>query len=247
MVARRDYLEAIRDVLDHLEQTQLPAADRAADLIVESITNGGALFCANIGHGIEGDFLNRAGGLAALQRFSYSFNVNSKTAECLADRPRGEPFNQGLEAVRLAVRASNLRSGEVMMLGPVSGRNAAPVELALACGGMGVKTIGFTSMEYTSRVESRHPSGKRLFEVVDVVVDNGAPYGDAAVKMEGFDFNVLPVSGVAVDVAGWLIFERVMRKMAASGNTPAVFMSVNREGGQEHYEKMIEQFNRRGY
>ena len=246
-MADRNYLDAVRGVLEHLEGTQLPAVDRAADLIVESITNGGALFCAGIGHGIDGDFLCRAGGLAALQHFSYSFNVNSKTAECLADRPRPEPFNQALAAIRLAVNASKLRSGDVMMLGSVSGRNVAPVELALACGEIGVKTIGFTSMEYTSQVESRHPSGKRLFEVVDIVIDNGAPYGDAAVEMEGFEFDVLPVSGVAADVAGWLIFERVMQKMVASGNPPTVFMSVNREGGQEHYEKMLDQFNRRGY
>ena len=68
-MADRNYLDAVRGVLEHLEGTQLPAVDRAADLIVESITNGGALFCAGIGHGIDGDFLCRAGGLAALQHF----------------------------------------------------------------------------------------------------------------------------------------------------------------------------------
>ena len=65
--------------------------------------------------------------------------------------------------------------------------------------------------------------------------------------LEGYDFDVLPVSGVAMNVAGWMIFEQVMRKMAESGDAPTVFMSVNREGGQEYYEQAVAQYNRRGY
>jgi len=152
-----------------------------------------------------------------------------------------------LETVRFAVKSSELRSGDVMVLGSVSGRNRAPVELALACREIGVKVIGITSMDYTTRVESLHPSHKRLFEVVDVVIDNGAPYGDAAVDIPGFDFKLLPVSGIAAVVAGWMLWGRVMEKMAELNNPPSVYMSVNREGGQAHYEKVKAQLDKRGY
>ena len=108
------------------------------------------------------------------------------------------------------------------MVGSVSGRNRAPVELALACRSLGVKTIGFTAMKYSASTASLHPSGKKLYEAVDVVVDIGVPIGDAAVDIPGFDVKLMPVSGVAMDVAGWLIFGRAMEKMAAAGIPPTV-------------------------
>ena len=239
-MASLKYLDAVRGILDHYEQTQLAAIDQAAELIVQAITNNGAVFCAEIGHSNQNDFLNRAGGLAAVQSFSFGCHVHDQLAECLKKRPQPESLERDLETTRFAVRVSNLRAGDVLMLGSVSGKNRHPVELAMACREKGVKVIGFTSLEYTANVESLHPSGKKLCDVVDVVIDNGAPYGDAAVEIPGIDTKVLPVSGASMVIG-------VMEKMAAAGNPPSVFMSLNREGGQEYYNKSREQYNSRGY
>ena len=241
------YLSAIRGVIDRLEETQLTAIDTAAELIVAALTHGGAVFCSEIGHGNHQDFLNRAGGLAALQHFTFNFTVHSQVPEVLKKRPRPAPFNREAETVRFAVKASNLRAGDVLLIGSVSGKNARPIELAIACREIGVKVVGFTSLAYTAQVESQHPSGKKLFEVVDVVIDNGAPFGDGAVDIEGFDFKLLPVSGAANIIAGWVLWERLIEKMVAVGMPPSVFMSINRPGGQEYYDQSCAEFQRRGY
>jgi len=246
-VTEMRYTAAVRRVIQHLESTQMEAIDAAAGLVVAALRGGGLVYCAEIGHGTQGDFLNRAGGLAALQPFRYSFHVEDPTPDARKDRPRDEPVERDLEAIRLAVRVSNLRPGDVMLVGSVSGRNRAPIELALACRAAGVKVIGFTSFAHTQRVESLHPSGLRLRDAVDVAIDNGAPFGDAAVTIPGIDVDVLPVSGVAMDIAGWMIWERVMERMAKEGDPPTVYMSVNREGGQEYYQQAREKLNRRGY
>jgi uncharacterized phosphosugar-binding protein len=241
------YLNAVRRVLDHLEQTQLPAVEKAADLVIEALTHGGVVYCSEVGHGIQGDFVDRAGGLIAVKKFSFSFSIQDKVPECLKDRAQPEPIDKELETIRFAVRTSNLRAGDVILMGSVSGRNRAPIELALACRAKGVKVIGLTSMAYTAKAESLHPSGKKLFEVVDVAIDNGAPYGDAAVDIPGYDIRLLPVSGIAMDASGWLIWGRVMEKMAAAGKPPTVFMSVNREGGWDHYHKSQALYEKQGY
>lgn len=241
------YTRAIRAVLDHLETTQTAAIERAAELVVGSVRGGGAVFVSDIGHGTQGDFLNRAGGLACVQHFTFSASVTDTVASALADRPRKEAVDRELGLIRLAVRTSNLRPGDTLLLGSVSGRNVRPVGLALECADFGVHTVAFTSMEYTQKVTSLHPSGKRLFEAAEVTVDIGAPFGDAAVEIPGVEIKVLPVSGVAMDVAGWMIWERVMETMAAAGDPLTVFQSVNREGGQEYYKAAVERFNKRGY
>lgn len=241
------YLHAVRTVLDHLETTQLPAIEEAADLVVHALRNQGAIFCWEIGHGIQHDFINRAGGLAAVHPFTFNFESPNPLPDVLKQRPQAETIDQEVEAVRLAVKSGALRAGDVLVLGSVSGKSAKPVELTLACREHGVKVIGFTSMVYTAKVESAHPSGKKLCDVVDVVIDNGAPYGDAAVEISGLDRNALPVSGVGMSVAGWMIWGRAIEKMASAGDPPTVFMSFNRARGREIYDISLAEYKTRGY
>lgn len=241
------YLDAVRQVIRHLEETQLEPIERAAELAVGALLNDGAVFCAEIGHGIQGDFLNRAGGLAALQPLAFGLNVNDPVAQCRSGRPRETEADREIETVRTALRTGNLRRGDVVLVGSVSGRNVRPVAMALTCAELGVRTVGLTSLAYTARVQPLHPSGKRLCDSVDVVIDIGAPYGDAAVEMPGLDTAVMPVSGIGFDLAGWMIWERVMAKMVEAGKPPTVFMSVNREGGQAYYESARKRFNELGY
>ena len=243
----KKYLQQVRIILDHLEKTQLPAVEKAADLIGQALTNKGCVFCAEIGHGTQGDFINRAGGLAAVQKFSFNLDISDKVPQCYAERPRAAAFERDLETIRFAVKASNLRAGDIILVSSVSGRNRGPIELALACRNLGVKTIGFTAMKYSDSVASLHPSGKKLYEVVDVVIDIGAPFGDAAVDIPGFDIKTMPVSGVAMDVAGWLIFGRTMEKMAEKKMPPTVYMSLNRQGGDDDYRVKSAQYEKKGF
>lgn len=242
-----EYLKTVRGVLDHLERTQLAAVDMAAGLVVDALRNGGAVFCSDIGHDNQSDFINRAGGLAAVRLFKVHLALTDAVARCRRDRPRADGGNLECEAIRVAVNGGQLRPGDVMLIGSVSGSNPRPVELALACRDLGVRVVAFTSMEYTSRVSSKHASGKRLCEVADVVLDNGAPFGDAAVRVPGIDIDVLPVSGVAMTVCGWLIWGRVMERMAAEGGPPSVFMSVNRPDGRDYTDRSRARYEERGY
>ncbi|MEI8316248.1 MAG: sugar isomerase domain-containing protein [Verrucomicrobiota bacterium] len=239
----KKYLEAVRGVLAHLEQTQLPALERAADLVVQALTHRGVVYCAEIGHGIQGDFIHRAGGLAAVQLFSCKLELAEKAPQCFSRRAA----DRDLETIRFAVQTSNLRAGDVLVLGSVSGKNRGPVELALACRTKGVKTVGLTSVAYSRQVESLHPSGKKLGEVVDVAIDNGAPYGDAAVEISGYAHKLLPVSGMSCAVIGHMLWGRVMEKMAAAGKPATVFQSLNRPTGVEDLKKAEQQYNERGF
>ena len=79
------YLEVVRDITRHIENTQTENIGAAADLIVDALTHKGVVYCAEIGHGNQYDFLNRAGGLAAVQHFQYTMSVNAQ----IAPQPRG--------------------------------------------------------------------------------------------------------------------------------------------------------------
>jgi uncharacterized phosphosugar-binding protein len=182
-----------------------------------------------------------------MHHFQFTLDISAPVPDVHKDRPRKKPYDKDLEDVRYALKASAIRSGDVLLVSSVSGKSRRIVELAIQARELGIKVIGFTSLTYASNVESDHPSGKKLSDVVDVTIDCGAPYGDGAVDIPGFDFKLLPVSGVSMITAGWMIWGTVIDKMTKAGNPPTVFMSQNREGGMEYYKNAIEQYNKRGY
>lgn len=223
--------------------------DSAAAYIAEAIRSGHYVFCTEVGHGIQGDYYNRAGGLAAVRLLSWNFGINNPMPEAAKGRPGGREINTAIEATRLAIAAGNLREGDVIITCSVSGRNIRPIEASLAAREIGAKVIAMTSLGYAKETPSLHPSGKSLYECADWVIDLMTPYGDACMEIEGYASNVVPMSGYAEVVCGWMLWGRVMEIMGKlpEEDRPVAFMSANRAGGTDAYAEAAAKFNKRGY
>ena len=72
-----------------------------------------------------------------------------------------------------------MRPQDVFVLISSSGVNGSIVEMATLVKERGHPLIALTSVRHSSQMTSRHPSGRKLLDLADVVLDNGAPYGDA--------------------------------------------------------------------
>ena len=78
---------------------------------------------------------------------------------------------------------SRVNPADVFVIASNSGVNGSIVGMALAAVERGHKVIAVTSLEHTNAVTPKHPSGKRLSEVADVVIDTLAPYGDTTLTI----------------------------------------------------------------
>lgn len=241
------YLAEVRSLLDRLEESQSSKVDMVAEVVAEAVATGHGFFVSPLGHGNEGDLLNRAGGLMLLRPFNFSFNVNSGVAEVLRSRPAPPGFDADLEAARVAVRQSPMREGDCLIVGSVSGRTPRPVSTAIAAREIGVKVIAITSMEYTKQTEPAHLSGKLLYEVADYVLDNCVPAGDACLEVPGLAVKAFPLSGLGTITVAWMLCAQVIEKLIARGLPPHVYMSANRPEGPEFNKAGEAEFNRLGY
>ena len=111
-----------------------------------------------------------------------------------------------------------------------SGRNAATIEMASEMRARGVKVIAITSLEQSRASTSRHPSGHRLFELADLVIDNCVPAGDALLSLPGLNAPIGASSTVAgAAVINSIIIEAVSQLLKRGERVP-VLTSANVEG-----------------
>ncbi len=242
-----DYVDAIRGVLDRIEQTQMEKVLQAAEMIVQSAVAGGAWHLHDTGHLVSRELIHRAGGLFLIHALDFSFSVSDPVRP--SEHRKQKAAVRGDRVAGLGehiVRASNMIEGDVLTIGSVSGRNASSIDLAIAAREAGVKVIAVTSLAYSSSVTSTHPTGKRLFEIADLVIDNCGVPGDAALEVKGLDAPFGPTSGIGAAMVCWCICAQVVERLVALGHKPHVFKSVNLDGGAEFNQRAEEEFRQTG-
>src|SRR6478672_12632588 len=77
-----------------------------------------------------------------------------------------------------------------------SGCNVVPIEMAEQFHKRKVRVVSLISRKHSDASQSKHASGKKLQDFSDLVLDTGAPVGDAMVRVDGLETPVAPGSTV---------------------------------------------------
>ena len=226
------YFELLIERLAEVRATQAGAIDRAAEACARSIAADKLVFSFGTGHG----------SLPALEMFP-------RTGTIVGFRPivestmisfhrvwgdmgaRQYRFIHALEGYGKAIlRSHQLDPADSIVLFSHSGVNAVILDIALGAKEKGLIVIAVTSLPHSSASPARHSSGKRLFEVADIVVDTRASLADASIRIKGLDAPVGANStSVAVAVAHAIV-AATAEKLVQRGVQPLVMVNPNTAG-----------------
>ena len=131
------------------------------------------------------------------------------------------------------------KAGDVIIIHSVSGRNAVTIDVAEAAKEKGLTVIVLTNMNTSTKVASRHPSGKMLHDFADILIDNHGDYGDASVALNGFPQKLASTSTVVGAAILNAITLRASEILNEKGIAPPVFMSGNIDGGDAYNRAVI--------
>lgn len=120
-----------------------------------------------------------------------------------------------------------------------SGCNIVPIEIAELFQKSGVKVVAVISRQHAEASQSRHPEGKKLSDFADLVLDTGAPVGDAMVKIEGLNTPVSPGSTVGACLLVNAIKAEVAQRLTDAGHPPTV-LSAGALVGSAEAERLFE-------
>lgn len=218
-----DYLET------HLRSARLRNAQAMTSLvekIVDQVKLDRSLYVFGSGHSalFTMELYHRAGGFSHLVPIVADYLLPS------AGPPVVRLFERTVGAANVLLARHAPSAGEMIWIMSQSGINAAVVDFALQAKKQGLFVVSFSSHVHSSGVASRHPSGKRLFEIADLTIDLGGEIGDAIVPITS-DLKAGPVSLMTAVSLGHAVLVEVCRKLEAQG-IRSTYTSVNTPTGQ---------------
>ena len=233
------YLDRVIAILRKVQEENALLLSQTADWIFETIQNGHCVYIYGCTHAgiITQEAFYRTGGLAVINPiFVPGTMVSDKPITLTSAVERLTGYGS------VVVEQAGICEGDLLILHSVSGRNSMPVDMAAAAKAKGARIIGITSMDYTTQVQSRHPSGRNLYELCDLVIDNHCPYGDALIPLQTDGLRVGPGSTV-IGVAIWNeIVCLTAKRFEQQGLIPPVFSSANVDGGENKNLKLYRQY-----
>ncbi|NJP50258.1 SIS domain-containing protein [Streptomyces sp. SBST2-5] len=226
------FADRARASLDAAIEANKAAVASAARLFADCVAADGVIHAFGTGHSQATalEICGRAGGLIPTNRIGLADLVlrGGEDRAVLAD-PLLER-RPGL-AARL-YELSTPRPQDLFVIISNSGVNNSVVDMAGLVTGKGHWLVALTSLEHTRSVPALHASGRRLADLADVVLDNGAPAGDALLPLP--DGGAL--CGVSTIVSTTLVQMVVAESVAllmAEGHDVPVYISANLPGGYE--------------
>jgi uncharacterized phosphosugar-binding protein len=236
-----EYALMMHSLLHQIIESQMVNIDRAAQLIADAIAADGILYTFGTGHShvVAEDVAYRAGGLAPVDAILEA----SLTGH---EKVRQSEFMERVEGMAaVIIDYYGITTKDALVVISNSGRNAAPIEMASLAKERGVPVIAITSLAHSQGTISRHSSGKKLYQIADVVIDNLCPKGDAMIHMDGLPVPVGASSGVAGMFIMHTLIVQTIQNLLERGIQPPVFMSGNLDGSDEFNRHLLERYHSR--
>lgn len=237
------YLDGVIALLRRIQGEEMEKIQQAAKMLADAVENKQRIFAFGATHSslpIQ-DLVYRAGGLMLINP------IYAPGIESLDNYPatKTSQIEQLPGYAKIILDATPIQPGDVLIIVSVSGRNAVPVEMAALAQERGIKVIGVTSWEYTRNVYSRAPSGKKLYDFCDLVLDNKVEKGDATLSDDRMPQKFTPASGVTSNALLHATVAATIEELLERGITPPVFLAGNVDGGKEYNERLLAEYKDR--
>ncbi len=249
-MAHLRYLQIAQDILKQIEATQTDAIARVATMCASSIGEGGLVYLFGSGHSrmaVE-EIFPRYGSYAGFYPIvELAVTYHNQVVGCNGQRQALFLENiSGYAAVIL--RNFTFRPTDCMIVFSNSGTNILPVEMAMESKMRNLPVIAVSSIAHSEASPSKHASGKRLFEIADVTIDNCNPPGDAVVDIPNLAHPVGPTSSIGTLSIANAIKCRVAQLLTERGKPPVVLTGsyfIGAEESAKQIERAYDDYSQR--
>lgn len=235
------YFQQIYQLLQKVEEKERKPIVKAAEKLASTIQTGGVIHLFGCGHShiLAEELYYRAGGLVPIHPILPQELMLHQSAVRASELERKTDYAQKF------MEKEDIRNTDSIIVFSTSGRNPVPIDVALFAKQKGAYTIGISSTIYATKQPSRHPSGHYLKDVVDLIIDNHIPFGDALLTHELVSIPFAPGSTVISAAITNSIIAQTIVILAEAGIEPPIFKSANIDGADEHNHRLLDAYKNR--
>jgi uncharacterized phosphosugar-binding protein len=235
----KDFTCKVTELINIIDVEETKNIERAAEMIYQAMRQKGLLhiFCTGHSHMIAEEMFYRAGGLIQVNPILEPFLMQHEGAA------RSTKFERLPGIAKIVFDSVVKLPFEPFLIVSNSGINAVPIEMAECAKANQNPVIVITSKTVSKELASRIPSGKHLFELADVVIDNHAPNGDGIIMTKYG--NIGAVSTIASVYIAQRIVLAIISHYEMDGITPTIYKSANIDGGDEHNKGLFDEYEKR--
>jgi uncharacterized phosphosugar-binding protein len=246
----KQWLENVRKIMDNIEQTQMGNIRKAAEVMADSIECGRWVHTFGCGHAtlpVE-EMYPRIGGFVGfhpmielpLSFFTHITGEMGVHQFVFLERVEG----YGIEIMK----GYNFDARDTMWLFSHSGINNVNIDVAIEAKKKGMSVIAFGSAALAKGKQTRHSTGKTIFDIADIVVDTCAPVEDASVPLKNHQDKIGPVSTMAFVTCVWITVTTVAEILADRDVKLYIHPSHNIPGdtnAKERLEEALAEYKKR--
>lgn len=249
MTPAAEYIVRSREILDAVER-QSALVEQAATMFAETILAGRMVHVFGSGHSriLVEEMWPRYGsfpGFNPIVELSLTFH----NLVVGANGQRQAMFLENVSGLAERIlRNFALSKQDSALVVSSSGCNVVPVEMAEEFQRRGVRVVAIISKAHSEASVSRHRDGKKLQDFADIVLDTGAPVGDAMIRVPGLDTPVAPGSTLGGCALVNCIKAEVAARLTAAGQPPKVLTAgavVGAERATALFESAYDEHARR--
>lgn len=241
VINAKKFNEEIQNLLDVLYDSQCENMEATAVAMKECIKNGGVVHVFGSGHsvGLGIDIKNRTGSLVPIHIMEMSDFVTKGGVDVKEFMDKTNIFERKPGVAIKLYELYDIKPQDIFIVISNSGINGIVIDIASLAKQNGHKVIIITSMKHTLAEEPRHPSGKKLYEFGDIVIDNCGPHGDALIETDGVA-KVCSVSSICNNCLAQAMAARTIELLKEDGCELPILT-----GDEQHDNKLRKQYEGR--
>ncbi len=223
MTPAEQYLNKCRDLLETIAAQQ-PQIEQAADWFAATILTGRMVHVFGSGHSriaVE-EMWPRYGSFPGFNPIvELSLTFHNPVVGANGQRQAMYLENVSGFADRI-LRNFDLKPTDSALIISSSGCNIVPIEIAQGFQTRGIQVVAMVSRAHSDASMSKHPSGAKLVDCADLILDTGAPAGDSMVHIDGLESPVSPGSSVGGCTIVNALKAEVAKRLTDAGQPPKV-------------------------
>lgn len=232
-----EFFNKVHENLETVQKNEKENIETLVEMLHGAVKNKNTIYIFGAGHAgiISQEMYYRAGGFMLFNPiFPRELSLDNEPITITSKMERLNGYGE------IIASKADFKQDDILIVHSVSGRNSAGIEMALFAKEKGVKVVSVTNVAYSKSVTSRHNSGKRLFEVSDLVIDNHGYIGDAACEIGESGQRVGPTSTIVASAILNEVIVQLATRLDEEGITQLPFFySANIDGGDEKNQELF--------